>query len=89
MGAASRSMAVRYAALYCSETGGYAGLAGGDGFAVLSAVGVLWEFLGVVLDLAGVGFSVAGVGGYGEHGDVGGRGVHDEADCPAAKVLVS
>jgi hypothetical protein len=63
-----------------AEAGGYAGFAGGDGLAVLPAVGALGEGLAEALDFADVGFSFAGVGGDGVHGDVGGGGVEDEAD---------
>lgn len=69
--------------LYCSEAGGHAGFAGGDGLAVASAVGVLWQLLARLLDLADVGLSVACVGGDGVHRDVGGGDIHDEADCMA------
>lgn len=36
-------------AFYCSEADGYSSFAGGDGLAVASAVGVLWQLLAGLL----------------------------------------
>ena len=63
-----------------AQPGGDAGLAGGDGLAVLPAVGVLGQVLADLLDFADVGFALVGVGGDREQGDVGGGGVQDQAD---------
>ena len=63
-----------------AQAGGDPGFAGGDGVAVLSAVGAFGEGLAVAFDFADVGFSFVGVGGDGVHGGVGGGGVEDEAD---------
>jgi hypothetical protein len=63
-----------------SEAAGDAGLAGGDGLAVAPAVGALWQAAARPLDLADVGLSLVGMRGDGEHGDVGGGGVQDQAD---------
>jgi hypothetical protein len=57
-----------------AQPGGYAGLAGGDGLAVASAVGAFGQVLAGPFDFADVGFAFVGVGGGGEQGDVrGGR----------------
>ena len=74
--------------LYGSKSGGYARFAGGDGLAVASAVGVLRQFRAELLDLADVGLSVAGVGGNGKHRDVGGGGIHDEADSAIPRIAM-
>jgi len=63
-----------------SQAGRDPGLAGGDGVAVASAVGAFGQAATGPFDLADVGFAFVGMGGYGEHGDVGGGGVQDEAD---------
>jgi hypothetical protein len=63
-----------------AETGGYSGLAGGDGLAVLSAVGAFGQALAESFYFAEVGFAFVGVGGEGEDGDAGGGGVEDEGD---------
>ena len=63
-----------------AQPGGDAGLAGGDGLAVAAAVGAFGQVLAGPFDLADVGFSLVGVRGDGEHGDVGGGGIEDEAD---------
>ena len=55
-------------------------LPAGDGLAVAAAVGAVGPVGAGPLDLAGVGFAFAGVGGDGEHGDVSGGGVQDEGD---------
>ena len=67
-----------------AEAGGYPGLAGGDGLAVLSAVGAFGQVLAVAFYFAEVGFAFAGVGGEGEDGGAGGGGVQDEADGPVS-----
>ena len=56
------------------------GLAFGDGLAVAPTVGAFGQAVAGPLDLTDVGLSLVGVGGDGEHGDVGGGGVEDEAD---------
>jgi len=63
-----------------AQPGRDVGLAGGDGLAVAPTVGTFGQVLAGSLDLTDVGFSVVGVGGDGEHGDVGGGGVQDDAD---------
>jgi hypothetical protein len=63
-----------------AQPGGDPGLAGGDGLAVAAAVGALGQAAAGPLDLTDVGLSLVGVRGDGEHGDVGGGGVQDEAD---------
>jgi hypothetical protein len=63
------------------EPGGDSCLAGGDGLAVSSAVGAFRQIVTGSLDFADVGLSLVGVGGDGEHSDLGGGGVQDEADC--------
>jgi hypothetical protein len=73
-------------ALDGAEAGGYPGFAGGDGLAVLSAVGAFGQGLAVAFDFADVGFALVGVGGHGEQGDAGGGFVQDEADGPAIGV---
>ncbi len=70
-----------------SQPAGHPGLAGGDGLAVAPAVGAFGEALAGSLDLADVGFSLVGVRSYGEHGAVGGGGVHDEDDRLGLGVL--
>jgi hypothetical protein len=46
-----------------------------------AAVGVLRRLFAGLPDLADVGLSVASVSRDREHGDVGGSGIHDEADA--------
>ena len=70
-----------------SEPGRYPGFAGGDGLAVAAAVGAFGQVLAGAFDFADVGFAFVGVGGDGEHGDVGGGGVEDEADRLGVGVL--
>jgi hypothetical protein len=53
-----------------AQPGGYAGLAGGDGLAVSSAVGAFGQVLAGPFDFADVGFAFVGVGSDGEQGDV-------------------
>jgi hypothetical protein len=62
------------------QSDGHSRLAACDGLAVASAVGALGKPSAELLDLAEVGFALVGVGGDGEYRDVGGGGVHDEAD---------
>ena len=63
-----------------AQVGGYPGLAGGDGLAVLSTVGALGQALAESFYFADVGFAFVGLGGDGEEGDAGGIGVEDEGD---------
>src|ERR1019366_6966831 len=49
-----------------AQPGGYSRFAGGDGLAVVSAVGAFGEGFADALDFADVGFSFVGVGGDGE-----------------------
>ena len=63
-----------------AETGGYPGLAGGDGLAVAAAVGAFGQGLAEAFYFAEVGFAFVGVRGDGEDGDAGGGGVEDEGD---------
>ena len=70
-----------------AQPGGDPGLAGGDGLAVAAAVGAFGQVLAGPFDFAEVGFAFVGVGGDGEHGDVGGGGVQDQADRLGLGVL--
>ena len=63
-----------------AQAGGDAGLAGGDGLAVASAVGVFGQGLAVALDFADVGFSFVGVGGDGEDRCAGSGSVQNQGD---------
>ena len=63
-----------------AETGGYPGLAGGDGLAVASAVGAFGQGLADSFYFADVGFSFVGVRGDREDDDAGGGGVEDQRD---------
>ena len=63
-----------------AETGGYPGLAGGDGLAVTAAVGAFGEVLAESFYFADVGFAFVGVGGDGEDRGAGGGGVQDKGD---------
>jgi len=55
-------------------------VASSDGLAVAPAVGALGQALAELLDLADVSFSLVGMSSDGEHGDVGGGVIKDQAD---------
>ena len=63
-----------------TQAGGDTSISGGDGLAVVAAIGAFWQCPTVAFYLADVSLQVVGMRGDSEDGDASGGGIKDEAD---------